>query len=131
MRVCVAPNGLYTYPDIVIVCGEPHFVDDTFDTLLNPTVIVEVLSESTEAYDRGRKFDLYQSLESLSEYLLIDSQRVSAGLFTRQPSGQWIFTGRSRLEDSIDLQSVGCHLLLADVYEKIDFSPPAPPPVTP
>jgi Uma2 family endonuclease len=131
MRVSVAANGLYTYPDIVIVCGEPQFVDDTFDTLLNPTVIIEVLSESTEAYDRGRKFDLYQSLESLSEYLLIDSQRVSAGLFTRQPSGHWLLTPRTRLEDSIDLQSVGCHLLLADVYEKIDFSPPAPPPVTP
>ena len=126
MRVCVARNGLYTYPDIVIVCGEPRFADDTFDTLLNPTVIIEVLSESTEAYDRGRKFDLYQSLESLSEYLLIDSQRVSAGLFTRQPNGQWIFTGRTQLEDSIDLQAVGCRLLLADVYEKIDFSPPQP-----
>jgi Uma2 family endonuclease len=109
-----------------VVCDEPQFLDGTLDTLLNPTVIIEVLSESTEAYDRGRKFELYQSLKSLSEYLLIDSQRVSAGLFTRQPNGQWILTIRTQLEDSIDIQSVGCRLLLADLYEKIDFSPPQP-----
>ena len=126
MRVRVTPAGLYTYPDVVVVCGEPQFLDDTFDTLLNPTVIVEVLSESTEAYDRGRKFELYRSLESLAEYVLISSQRVSAELFTRQPDGRWMLTASSRLEDSIDLQSVGCHLALADLYENVDFSPPQP-----
>ena len=126
MRVRVTPAGLYTYPDVVVVCGEPQFLDDTFDTLLNLTVIVEVLSESTEAYDRGRKFELYRSLESLAEYVLISSQRVSAELFTRQPDGRWMLTASSRLEDSIDLQSVGCHLALADLYENVDFSPPQP-----
>src|ERR1039458_9634093 len=121
MRVRVTPTGLYTYPDVVVVCAEPQFADDTLDTLLNPTVIIEVLSESTEAYDRGRKFELYRSLESLAEYMLISSQRVSAELFTRQPDGRWMLTASSRLEDSLDLQSVGCHLALADVYEKVDF----------
>jgi Uma2 family endonuclease len=124
MRVRVTPTGLYTYPDVVIVCGEPQFADDTFDTLLNPTVIIEVLSESTEAYDRGQKFEQYRSLESLAEYMMISSQRVSAELFARQPDGRWLLTARSRLEDSIELQSVGCHLALADLYEKVDFSPP-------
>jgi Uma2 family endonuclease len=122
MRVRVTPVGLYCYPDIVVVCGEPRFADNTFDTLLNPTVIVEVLSESAEAYDRGLKFELYRSLESLSEYLLISSQRVSASLHTRQPGGQWLLKPVTRLEDSLDLESVGCHLLLADLYEKVDFS---------
>ena len=69
MRVRVTATGLYTYPDVVVVCGEPRFLDDTFDTLLNPTVIIEVLSESTEAYDRGQKFEQYRSLESLAEYV--------------------------------------------------------------
>src|SRR5208283_6215017 len=69
MRVRVTPTGLYTYPDVVVVCGEPQFVDDTFDTLLNPTVIIEVLSDSTEVYDRDKKFELYGSLKSLAEYV--------------------------------------------------------------
>ncbi|MGA3015623.1 MAG: Uma2 family endonuclease [Bryobacteraceae bacterium] len=126
MRVRVTATGLYTYPDVVVVCGEPRFLDDTFDTLLNPTVIIEVLSESTEAYDRGQKFEQYRSLESLAEYMMISSQRVSVERYTRQPDGSWNFTAKASPEDSLDLKSVGCHLLLADLYEKIDFSPPEP-----
>jgi Uma2 family endonuclease len=124
MRVRVTAAGLYTYPDVVVVCGEPQFADDTLDTLLNPAVIVEVLSESTETYDRGRKFELYRSLESLAEYLLIDSRRVSAELFTRQPEGRWLLTAKASLEDSIELQSIDCRLPLADLYERVDLSLP-------
>jgi Uma2 family endonuclease len=122
MRVLVPSAGLYTYPDVVVVGSEPKFQDNTFDTLVNPTVIIEVLSESTESYDRGQKFEFYRSLESLSEYLLISSQRASAELFTRQPDGRWLLTAKSRLEDSLDLQSVGSRLSLADLYEKVEFS---------
>jgi Uma2 family endonuclease len=122
LRVCVTPAGLYTYPDVVVIYGERKFLDSTVDTVLNPTVIIEVLSESTEAYDRGRKFELYRSLESLAEYLLISSRRVSAELFTRQPEG-WLLTAKSNLEDSIDLKSVECQLLLSDLYEKVEFDP--------
>jgi Uma2 family endonuclease len=124
MRVRVNAKGLYTYPDVVVVCGEPRFLDERRDTLLNPTLIAEVLSESTEQYDRGRKFEHYRPLESLAEYLLVSSQRVSADLFTRQPDGRWMLTASSRLEDSLDLPSVGCHLALADLYEKVEFSEP-------
>lgn len=120
MRVCVSPAGLYTYPDIA-VCGKPEFLDSDFDTLLNPTVIIEVLSKSTEAYDRGQKFKLYRSLESLTEYLLVSSLEVSADLFTRQPDGQWLLTAKSNLEDSLELKSVDCRLLLSDLYEKVEF----------
>jgi Uma2 family endonuclease len=127
MRVRVTSEDLYTYPDLIIVCGEPMFLDNSFDTLLNPNVIVEVLSESTEAYDRGQKFKLYRSLDSLTEYLLISSQQVSAELFTRQSDGPWLLNAKSSLEDSLDLQSVDCRLRLADLYEKVAFSPPQPP----
>ena len=126
MRVRVTPTGLYAYPDVVIVRGEPRFLDNTFDTLLNPNVIVEVLSESTENYDRSRKFELYRSLESLAEYVLISSLRVSVERYTRQPDSSWNYIAKASLEDSLDLPSVGCHLALADLYEKVDFSPPEP-----
>jgi Uma2 family endonuclease len=125
MRLCVNATGMYTYPDAVVVCGEPQFLDETRDTLLNPTLVVEVLSPSTEFYDRVRKFENYRSVESVSEYLLVSSERVSAELYTRQPDGRWLLTTASRMEDSIDLQSVGAHLAFADLYEKVDFTAPA------
>jgi Uma2 family endonuclease len=122
MRVRVNPSGLYTYPDVMIVCGAPQFLDEQRDTLLNPNLIVEVLSPSTEAYDRGRKFKHYSSVESLSQYLLVSSEQIGAELFTRQPDGSWHLITVSRMEDSLDLQSVGCRLALADVYQKVDFT---------
>ena len=125
MRVQVNATGQYTYPDVIVVCGEPQFLDETRDTLLNPSLIVEVLSPSTEARDRGRKFEYYCSVESVSEYLLVSSERVRAELYTRQPEGRWLLTAVNRMEDSLDLQSVGVHLALADLYEKVDL-PAAP-----
>lgn len=126
LRVCMKPSGLYTYPDLVVICGKPEFLDSGFDTVLNPTLIVEVLSDSTEAYDRGRKFELYRGLESMMEYLLISSRRVSAESFTRQPDGRWLLTASSNLEDAIELTSVNCSLRLADLYENVDFNPRLP-----
>jgi Uma2 family endonuclease len=96
-------------------------VDERRDILLNPSLLVEVLSPSTEAFDRGRKFEHYQSIESLGEYLLVASDRVHADLYTRQPDGRWLLTSADRLEDSLDLESVGCRLALADLYEKVDL----------
>jgi Uma2 family endonuclease len=121
MRVLVGATGLYTYPDVVVVCGERRFLDERRDTLLNPSLLIEVLSPSTEAYDRGRKFEHYRSIDSFGEYLLVASDRVHAELYTRQPDGRWLFTSTDRLEDSLDLQSVGCRLALLDLYEKTDL----------
>jgi Uma2 family endonuclease len=121
MRVRVSATGLYTYPDVVVVCGPPQFLDDQRDTLLNPTLIAEVLSPSTEAYDRGRKFEQYRTLESLAEYLLISSQRVSAELFARQPDGRWLLTAAASLEDTLELPATGVNLPLAGLYEKVEF----------
>jgi Uma2 family endonuclease len=121
MRVRVRATGLYTYPDVVVVCGERRFLDERRDTLLNPSLLIEVLSPSTEAYDRGRKFESYRSIESLSEYLLVASDRVHVDLYTRQPDGRWLLTSADRLEDSLDLQSAGFRLSLAELYEKVDL----------
>jgi Uma2 family endonuclease len=121
MRVRVSPTGLFTYPDVIVVCGEPQFLDDQRDTLLNPTLIAEVLSPSTEAYERGQKFEHYRSLESLAEYLLVGSQRVSAELYTRQLDGRWLLTAANRLEDTLHLPATGCRLALADIYERVEF----------
>ena len=121
MRVHVTSTGLYTYPDVTAVCGEQRFADGQTDTLLNPGLIVEVLSPSTEAYDRGRKFEQYQSIESLREYLLVASDRVHVDLYSRQPDGRWLLTSASRLEDSLTLESAGAQLRLSDLYEKVEL----------
>lgn len=122
MRVAVTASDLYTYPDIVVVCGGPQLLNGQLDTLLNPTLIVEVLSPSTEAYDRGRKFGHYRTIESLKEYLMVSSELIGAELFRRQADGRWtLMTEAKRPEDTIELESVGGLLKLADLYEKVEF----------
>jgi Uma2 family endonuclease len=118
-RVAVAATGLYTYPDVAALCGEPKFLDETQDTLLNPSLIVEVLSPSTEAYNRGRKFAHYQKIESLSEYLLVASEEMRADLFRRMPDGSWKLIWAEKPEDVLELNSIGCRLGMADIYEKV------------
>jgi Uma2 family endonuclease len=122
MRVRVSATGLYTYPDVIAVCGDRRFLDGQKDTLLNPGLLVEVLSPSTEAYDRGRKFEQYKSIESLREYLLVASDRMHADLYARQADGRWLLTSADSPEDSLTLESVGAQLNLADLYEKADLS---------
>ncbi|SPE40873.1 conserved hypothetical protein [Candidatus Sulfopaludibacter sp. SbA3] len=122
MRVRVGASRLYTYPDYVAFCGEPQFMGQRQDTLLNPALIVEVLSPSTESYDRIRKFELYRSIESLHEYLLISSDRVHVDRFTRQGADQWLLTSAGSLEESIHLASLDFELLLADLYVKVELT---------
>jgi Uma2 family endonuclease len=122
MRIYMPSTGLYAYPDVVAVCGESRFLDDEEDTLLNPGLLIEVLSPSTEAYDRGRKFEHYRSIESLREYLLVASDRMHADLYTRQPDSRWLLTSADKLEDSLTLESVGAQLTLADLHEKVEWS---------
>lgn len=120
MRVKIAPAGLYTYPDVVVVCEKPRFEDADLDTLLNPTVLIEVLSPSTEAYDRGEKFAHYRQLESLREYLLVAQNRVCVERYFRQ-GAQWLLTEFSALDDEIDLVSISCQLSLRAIYAKVEF----------
>jgi Uma2 family endonuclease len=122
MRVRVAATGLYTYPDLVVVCGEPRFGDAELDTLLNPTLLVEILSPSTEATDRGRKFAHYRRLDSLAEVLLIAQDRVAVEHYSRrpaQPEAGWHLAEAMQLEDRLVLASIGCELPLAEVYERV------------
>lgn len=122
MRVKLDKSGLYTYPDIAVACGDIKFEDRHLDTLINPTVIIEVLSPSTEAYDRGKKFEKYRELESLQEYLLVAQDRVHVEHYRRQNDGEWILAETSILDASLRLPTIDCQLALRDVYDKVDLS---------
>ena len=120
MRLRVTSTGLFTYPDVVVTCGEEEFADDEQDTLLNPLVIFEVLSDSTEAYDRGKKFEHYQSIDSLSTYVLVaqDSRRVEK--YVRQEDGlAWIYTESHGADAVVEIEAITCDLRLEDVYAKL------------
>jgi Uma2 family endonuclease len=121
-RVKVSATGLYTYPDISVVCGEAKFDDAQQDTLLNPTVIIEVLSKSTDGYDRNEKFAHYRKLESLAEYALIAQKRRHVEHYTKRPDGDWLLSETDNLEQTIFLPSIGCALSLLDAYEKVDLA---------
>jgi Uma2 family endonuclease len=120
MRVKVSPTGLYTYPDVVIVCGEPTFDDKQKDTLLNPTVLVEVLSKSTASYDRGEKFEHYRKLDSLAEYLVIAQNKYHAEHYVRQIDNRWLLSETDDVQKTIHLSSIECDLALADIYDKVE-----------
>jgi Uma2 family endonuclease len=123
MRVKVSASGLYTYPDAVVTCEQPRFEDDELDTLLNPQMIIEVLSDSTEKYDRGKKFAHYRRVESLREYVLVSQDRPLVEHYARQDDGHWLLTVASGLEATVELPTVDCRLRLADVYAKVEFPP--------
>jgi Uma2 family endonuclease len=120
LRVKVSPTGLYTYPDHLIVCGEMELEDE--DTLLNPKVIFEILSPSTERYDRGNKFDHYKSIASLQEYILISQLRPRVEQFVRQPDNRWILTTYDSLESTLKLEAVSATVPLTELYENITFA---------
>jgi Uma2 family endonuclease len=128
LRVRIAESVMYAYPDVVVVCGEPQFEDDQFDVLLNPSVIIEVLSPTTEAYDRGLKFAHYRLRASLQDYVLVAQDRVSVERYSRR-DGEWVLTEATSLDDVIELPSIGCTLALRDVYARIEqvSGAPAPP----
>jgi Uma2 family endonuclease len=123
MRIKVAATGLYTYPNITIVCGEPKFASNVFDTLLNPTLIIEVLSPSIESYDRGRKFHHYQQIESLQEYVLVTQDAPRIERFLRQQNAVWEYMEANGLNADLQLTSIGSVLALADAYAQVNFTP--------
>lgn len=121
MKVRTPDTGSYVYPDVTVVCGEAQFDDEQRDVLLNPTVVIEVLSPHTEAYDRGVKFRRCREIASLQEYVLIAQDRPAVERFTRQEGGVWQFHDASGLEATVTLPSIGCELALAAVYEQVTF----------
>jgi Uma2 family endonuclease len=118
MRVRLGPSPRYTYPDIVVACGEPRFEDDVLDTLTNPTLIVEILSPSTESYDRGRKFEQYRRIASLREYVLVAQDRILIERYTRQGE-EWVLTDFRSREDVLGLASIDCEVPLAEIYDRV------------
>jgi Uma2 family endonuclease len=119
MRVKVSATGLYTYPDISALCGERQLEDDAFDTLLNPSVIIEILSPSTEAYDRGVKFAHYQRIASLQVYALIAQDQRRIEIYRRQERDNWLYSAVDGLDAKVSLDVIGCELTAADVYEGV------------
>ena len=120
MRLKISQTDLYTYPDVTVVCDKPRFEDTQFDTLLNPIVLVEVLSPSTEAYDRGEKFAHYRRLESLQEYILFAQDRARVEHYLRQGE-QWLLTEVSDLDGVLNLVSIRCNLSLGEIYANVEF----------
>jgi Uma2 family endonuclease len=123
MRVKVSSTGMYTYPDVAALCGKPEFEDARADTLLNPSVLIEVLSDSTERYDRGEKFAHYRRLPSLREFVLVDQAVARVELFIRQEE-RWVLSELSDLEARLVLPSIEVSLRLGDLYERVEI--PAP-----
>jgi len=119
VRIRTADAG--HYPDLIALCGEHEFQDGRRDVLLNPRLICEVLSDSTEAYDRGNTFAIDRQIPSLREYLLVSQHRVQVELYSRGDDGRWTLSDYSALTDSVPLASVGCTLALAEVYDKVEL----------
>lgn len=120
MRLKVTETGLYTYPGVAALCSEPEFEDSEQDTLTNPSLIIEVLSDSTERYDRGDKFAHYRRLTSFQDYVLVSQHRPLVEHFTRHGE-EWILRMAEGLEASLPLPAMGCELPLADIYDKVSF----------
>ncbi|MEO5952189.1 MAG: Uma2 family endonuclease, partial [Chloroflexia bacterium] len=120
MRVRVEAANFFAYSDVVVVFDQPSFANDMFDTLLNPTVIIEILSYSTASYDRGSKFHHYRRLASLQEYILIHQEQAAIEHYTLE-DGKWTLMDIFGLDKKLQLDSTGCEISLQDIYEKVEF----------
>ncbi len=126
LRIRVSASGLYTYPDASVVCGALQFADEHRDTVINPTLVVEVLSDSTEAYDRGNKFEHYRTLPSLKEYVLVSQKAPLVDVFTRGAEAVWALTPVRGIEATVRLQSLDIELRLREIYDRVEFTEKAP-----
>ena len=118
LRIYIPANGLFTYPDASVVCGDMEYLDDRSDNLLNPVLLVEVLSPSTESYDRGTKFALYRSIPSLEEYMLVSQDQRRVEVFRKDTTGRWVLYD---VEEAVELASVGCTLPVEDLYAGVEL----------
>jgi Uma2 family endonuclease len=122
MRVRVAKKGPFFYPDVTVCCGEPQLADEYKDTLINPTVVFEIPSPSSEAFDRGKKFAAYRRIDSLCEYVLVSQTEPIVERYTRNPEGQWTLTESTGADAICTLPSIGCEIALADIYRDVPFA---------
>lgn len=124
LRLWIESVSRYVYPDVSVVCGEPQFTDHHQDTLVNPTLLVEVLSKTTESYDRGEKFESYRTISSVEEYLLLAQDRPYCEHYRRQPDDRWILRAEKRTGAMVRLLSIDCSLRLSEIYDKVAFAGP-------
>jgi Uma2 family endonuclease len=127
-RVRVCKSDLYTYPDVTVLCGDPLFDKLDDHAIINPRVIIEVLSETTEKYDRGTKLNFYRELESLAEYILVSQNAPHFEQYVRQANNSWLLTFSEGLNASLLIESIQCRLLLAEIYDGVTFEGPIIPP---
>jgi Uma2 family endonuclease len=121
LKLRIQATGLYTYPDLSVVCGEPQLESDHGDVLLNPVVLIEVLSDSTEAYDRGKKFEHYRTIPSLKHYVLVAQDRHSIDCFSLNPDGSWSLTACQTPTGMVELATIDSQLSAVEVYDKVVF----------
>ena len=121
LKLRIETTGLYTYPDLSVVCGEPQLESDGGDVLLNPIVLVEVLSDSTEGYDRGKKFEHYRTIPTLKHFVLIAQDRHSIDCFSRQPDGSWVLASCQAVDEKVELAAIDSQLVVEEVYDKVVF----------
>ena len=126
MKVRVTQANRVWYPDVSGLCGRPEYLDDARDVLLNPSLIIEVLSKSTEAFDRGRKLALYMAMPSVVEIALVSIVEVRVDKYTRQPDGIWRFDGFPGVECEVPFSSLGCAISLREAYAGVELDPPGP-----
>lgn len=123
LRIKVMASGLCTYPDLSVICGPLQFAEGTDDTVVNPTALVEVLSSSTEAYDRGRKFEHYRQISTLQEYLLVSQTEPRIEQFVRQSDGRWLLNEALGMEKKLELPSLKITIALSEIFAKVNFVP--------
>ena len=121
LRIHIPKSTLYTYPDISIICGEIETTDDNFDTITNPSVIIEILSKSTRDYDKGGKFTLYRQIETLQEYFLIDSENIMVEKFIRNKDNSWQLTEYKNLDESFTVNTVEIEMHLSEIYKGLEI----------
>jgi len=122
LKLWIKANGLFAYPDLMVVCGEPDFYKDRDDAITNPTVIVEILSKSTKDYDRGDKFKLYRSIPTLQEYVLIDQYSVHIEQYYLEAPNKWIFTEYHQMTDILKFAKIDFQISLQDIYHRVKFA---------
>ena len=122
LKVHIESNSLFTYPDLSIICGKPEFWNNRTDTILNPLVIIEVLSPATKDYDHGEKFTLYRNIASLKEYILISSTEVRLEQYIKQAPNEWKFIEYQSAEEEITIPTISFSTLLQEFYRDVDFS---------
>jgi Uma2 family endonuclease len=121
MRTKVSMTGLYTYPDVIVVGNEPVFEDRETDTLLNPIVLVEVLSRSTESYDRSRKFSHYRTMESLREYVLVSQDVCRVEQYLHQTDGNWLYAKTTDPNGYVEFESIACRISMSEIYHRVNL----------